>query len=134
MIYSTIPSLQQQKVICTSLPLWASLPQQTVEDISVRYWEEVGRRCFAAGISNLHFSWALMLNNISYCVTASSIQYLISAAHQLCGVQLSVPWIQSHFKDLVSGVTLLVAFGFKCSWEAQSSFNLMWFKKYRSSF
>lgn len=51
-----------------------------------------------------------MLNNISYCVTASSIQYLISAAHQLCGVQLSVPWIQSHFKDLVSGVTLLVAF------------------------
>lgn len=137
MISSTIPSLQQQKVICTSLPLWASLPQQTVEDISVRYWEEasVGRSCFAAGISNLHFSWALMLNNISYCVTASSIQYLISAAYQLRGVQLSVPWIQSHFKDLVSGVTPLVAFGFKCGWEAQSSlFKLMWFKKYRRSF
>lgn len=39
LISSTIPSLQQQKEICTSLPLWASLPQQTVEDISVRYWD-----------------------------------------------------------------------------------------------
>lgn len=87
---------EQQKVICSSL---ASLPQQT-EDISVLCGKKasVGRSCFATGLSNLHFSRALALNNISHCVTASSIQFLISAAHQLREVALSVPWLQSHLR------------------------------------
>lgn len=58
----------------------------------------VGRSCFATGLSNLHFSRAPVLNNISHCVTASSIQFLISVAHQLREVALSVPWLQSHLR------------------------------------
>lgn len=71
----------------------------------------LGRSCFAAGISNLQFSKALTLNNISYCVTA-----IYPVSHLCCSPAVwsaaFIPWLKSHLKEKKNGLRcpLLVAF------------------------